>query len=144
MSGRRRGSSKKSRAASPETEARVAEMQARVRAELRDRPGVYRMLSPDGEIIYVGKSKKLRTRLLGYFRAEFPLEKGARIIREAGEIEWDYQPSEFAALLEEVATDQTPPAALQRDDEARCQTLRLYSNLERRGAQVHGGAQRRQ
>ena len=102
MSSRRRGSRKKSRAASPETEARVAEMQARVRAELRDRPGVYRMLSPDGEIIYVGKSKKLRTRLLGYFRAEFPLEKGARIIREAGEIAWDYQPSEFAALLEEL------------------------------------------
>ena len=90
------------RAAAAEVEARVAEMRLRVRAEARERPGVYRMLSPDGEIIYVGKSKRLRTRLLGYFRAAYPAEKGAHIIREAGEVEWEYHPSEFAALLEEL------------------------------------------
>ncbi|MFI5310609.1 MAG: UvrB/UvrC motif-containing protein [Gemmatimonadales bacterium] len=77
-------------------------MHEHVRQEVRERPGVYRMLSPDGEILYVGKSKKLRTRLLGYFRAAFPREKGARIIREAGDVAWDYLPSEFAALLEEL------------------------------------------
>jgi excinuclease UvrABC nuclease subunit len=77
-------------------------MRERVRAEVRERPGVYQMISPDGEIVYVGKSKKLRTRLMGYFRAEYPADKGARILREAGEITWDYQPSEFAALLEEL------------------------------------------
>jgi excinuclease UvrABC nuclease subunit len=77
-------------------------MHERVRMEVRDRPGVYRMLSPDGEILYVGKSRRLRTRLLGYFRAAFPHEKGARIIREAGGVAWDYLPSEFAALLEEL------------------------------------------
>jgi excinuclease UvrABC nuclease subunit len=77
-------------------------MQECVRADARERPGVYRMLSPDGEIVYVGKSKRLRTRLLGYFRAAYPAEKGARIIREAGTVEWDYHPSEFAALLEEL------------------------------------------
>jgi excinuclease ABC subunit C len=79
----------------------VAEMRAHVRANAKDRPGVYRMLSPDGEIVYVGKSKKLRTRLLSYFRCS-PEEKGARIVREACRIEWEYTPSEFAALLEEL------------------------------------------
>jgi excinuclease ABC subunit C len=79
----------------------VAEMRAHVRANAKDRPGVYRMLSPDGEIVYVGKSKKLRTRLLSYFRCS-PDEKGARIVREACRIEWEYTPSEFAALLEEL------------------------------------------
>jgi excinuclease ABC subunit C len=79
----------------------VAEMRAHVRASAKDRPGVYRMLSPDGEIVYVGKSKKLRTRLLSYFRCT-PDEKGARIVREACRIEWEYTPSEFAALLEEL------------------------------------------
>jgi excinuclease UvrABC nuclease subunit len=98
MSRRRRSK----RAAAPEVEARVARMHEHVRQGVRERPGVYRMLSPDGEILYVGKSKKLRTRLLGYFRAAFPREKGARIIREAGRVEWDYLPSEFAALLEEL------------------------------------------
>lgn len=95
-------SRRKRRAASPEVEARVAQMREVVRAGVRDRPGVYRMISPDGEIVYVGKAKKLRTRLMSYFRAEYPAEKGARIVREAGEIAWDYQPSEFAALLEEL------------------------------------------
>ena len=86
----------------PTPEAQLAIMRAAVKAEARDRPGVYRMLAADGEIVYVGKSKQLRTRLLSYFRCEFPADKGARIVREADRIEWDYAPSEFAALLEEL------------------------------------------
>ena len=60
------------------------------------------MLSPSGEIIYVGKSKRVRTRLLSYFRCAYPEEKGARIVREAASIDWEYAPSEFAALLNEL------------------------------------------
>jgi excinuclease ABC subunit C len=52
--------------------------------------------------VYVGKSKRVRSRLLSYFRCAFPEEKGARILREAERIEWEYMPSEFAALLEEL------------------------------------------
>ena len=62
---------------------------------------MYRWVSPDGEVVYVGKSKRLRTRLLSYFRCADD-EKGARIVREAATVEWDYTPSEFAALLEEL------------------------------------------
>jgi excinuclease ABC subunit C len=79
----------------------VADMRAHVRATAKDRPGVYRWLSPDGEVVYVGKSKRLRTRLLSYFRCAAD-EKGSRIVREATRIEWEYTPSEFAALLEEL------------------------------------------
>lgn len=82
--------------------ARLAALRDFVRGEASDRPGVYRMVSDAGEVVYVGKSKKVRTRLLSYFRAEFPKEKGARIVREATTIEWSYVPSEFAALLEEL------------------------------------------
>ncbi len=86
----------------PTSDAQLATMRAAVRSLAKDRPGVYRMLSAEGEIVYVGKSKKLRTRLLSYFRCSFPEDKGARIVREAEKIEWDYTPSEFAALLEEL------------------------------------------
>lgn len=79
----------------------LAAMRADVRAHCEDRPGVYRMLAPDGEIVYVGKAKRVRTRLMSYFRCG-PDEKGARIIREAGRLEWDYMPSEFSALIEEL------------------------------------------
>lgn len=81
---------------------RLAALRETVRASAVDRPGVYRMLGEGGEVVYVGKSKKVRTRLLSYFRASYPQEKGARIVREAASIEWSYVPSEFAALLEEL------------------------------------------
>lgn len=77
-------------------------MRADVRTRAEDRPGVYRMLSPEGEILYVGKSKRIRSRLLSYFRCSYPEDKGARIIREAHSLDWAYVPSEFAALLEEL------------------------------------------
>lgn len=77
-------------------------MRAHVTSNAGERPAVYRMLSADGEVVYVGKSKRLRTRLLSYFRCAFPEEKGARILREARVIEWEYVPNEFAALLREM------------------------------------------
>ena len=60
------------------------------------------MLDADGRIIYVGKAKRLRTRLLTYFRAEYPDDKAARILYAAHDIAWDYVPSEFAAYLGEL------------------------------------------
>ena len=86
----------------PTSDEQLAEMLAHVRANAGDRPGVYRMVADDGEIVYVGKSKRVRTRLLSYFRCAFPEEKGARILREASRVEWEYVPSEFAALLAEL------------------------------------------
>jgi excinuclease ABC subunit C len=50
----------------------------------------------------VGKAKRLRTRLLTYFRATYPEDKAARILYAASEIRWDYVPSEFAAYLGEL------------------------------------------
>ncbi len=86
----------------PTSDAQLAIMRTNVRDGAADRPGVYRMLSSDGEILYVGKSKRVRSRLLSYFRCAYPEEKGARILRSAESIEWDYTPSEFAALLQEL------------------------------------------
>jgi excinuclease ABC subunit C len=80
----------------------LASMRSHVRTNATDRPGVYRMIAGDGEIVYVGKSKRVRSRLLSYFRGEYPEDKGARILRDAERIEWEYVPSEFAALLEEL------------------------------------------
>jgi excinuclease ABC subunit C len=40
--------------------------------------------------------------LLTYFRARYPDDKAARILYAAGDIQWDYVPSEFAAYLGEL------------------------------------------
>ena len=84
------------------SDAQLAVMRSLVKDSAADRPGIYRMLSPTGEVVYVGKSKRLRSRLLSYFRCAYPGEKGARILREAESIDWEYTPSEFAALLREL------------------------------------------
>ena len=64
-------------------------------------PGVYGMLDRSGALIYVGKSKSLRSRLLSYFSESNEAEKGGRIVEGARAIQWETQPSEFAALLRE-------------------------------------------
>ena len=76
----------------------IALMRASVKAECKDRPGIYRMHSADGEVVYVGKSKKIRTRLLSYFRCSFPEDKGARILRDAVRIEGGGVPSTKGVL----------------------------------------------
>jgi excinuclease ABC subunit C len=81
---------------------RLGALRATVRAGAEDRPGIYRMVTDTGEVAYVGKSKRVRSRLLSYFRAEYPKDKAARIVRAAESIEWEYLPSEFAALREEL------------------------------------------
>lgn len=78
---------------------------ARLRREIHQAcprvPGVYGMLDRRGRLIYVGKSKALRSRLLSYFNPANAAEKGGRIIEATRAIQWETQPSEFAALLRE-------------------------------------------
>jgi len=44
----------------PTSDEQIAAMRSNVRDNALDRPGVYRMISSDGEIVYVGKSKRVR------------------------------------------------------------------------------------
>jgi excinuclease ABC subunit C len=83
----------------------AAELRADVRARCENRPGVYRMIGPGSEVLYVGKSIRVRSRLLSYFRAD-RREKAAEIIRHTHQIEWEYTPSEFASLLLEMRSIQ--------------------------------------
>jgi excinuclease ABC subunit C len=64
-------------------------------------PGVYGMIDAVGRLLYVGKSKLLRNRLLSYFLPGSKDEKAGRILQHARSIVWETQPSEFAALLRE-------------------------------------------
>jgi excinuclease ABC subunit C len=72
-----------------------------VRLRAEDRPGVYRMIDQNGDILYVGKSVRVRSRVLSYFNA-VPGEKPESIMRQARAVEWEYAPNEFAALLSEM------------------------------------------
>ena len=83
-------------------DADVQRLRAHVREQMRNVPGVYLMRGVHGEVLYVGKSTQVRTRLLSYFRLPWPEHRHARLLRETARIEWEPMPSEFAALLREV------------------------------------------
>jgi DNA polymerase-3 subunit epsilon len=48
--------------------ARIYPMDPQVRHNLVDKPGIYRMLRSNGDLLYVGKAKSLRQRINSYFR----------------------------------------------------------------------------
>ena len=77
-------------------------LRSRVKATAQRRPGVYQFLDQAGSVFYVGKARDLRARLLSYFSAPWPDSKSAHLIRAAADVTWRYQPSEFAALFEEL------------------------------------------
>jgi excinuclease ABC subunit C len=81
---------------------RAAALRARVRQHCPPRPGVYGMLDALGKLIYVGKAKALRARLLCYFRPNSRDPKAGRILEQTRAIVWEFVPSEFAALLREL------------------------------------------
>jgi excinuclease ABC subunit C len=81
---------------------RPGRLRAKVREHCPKRPGVYGMLDLRGVLIYVGKAKSLRTRLLSYFRTKSRDPKAGRILRHTRVILWEESPSEFGALLREL------------------------------------------
>lgn len=105
----------------------VERLRHRVRALSENRPAVYRMLDHAGRVVYVGKARRLRQRLLSYFRAQYP-EKPARILQGTAAIEWDYAPSEFAASLAELRDIRRyrPPCNVSMNRTRRVGFLKLF------------------
>src|SRR6266436_6562272 len=83
-------------------QAKPARLRSHVRLLAPSQPGVYGMIDSHHELIYVGKAKNLRTRLLSYFRARSRPRKAARIVAHTASVLWEVCPSEFASLLREL------------------------------------------
>ena len=67
---------------------------------LPKRPGVYLFKGDDGEILYVGKAKSLRSRLSNYFQNPRNLATRTRQMVEAAEsVEWIQVANEVEALM---------------------------------------------
>lgn len=49
----------------------------------------------------MGKSVRVKSRLLSYFRAK-PRDKAGKLIRDTQSVDWEYVPNEFAALVKEM------------------------------------------
>jgi excinuclease ABC subunit C len=66
------------------------------------RPGVYRMLDRNGEVLYVGKAKKLKARVANYARGQGHNNRIARMIAETASMEFVVTETETEALLLET------------------------------------------
>ncbi|HMP02414.1 MAG TPA: UvrB/UvrC motif-containing protein [Gemmatales bacterium] len=85
-----------------EAESRV-KLGAAVRAQCPSEPGVYGMVDAQGELLYVGKAKRLRARLLGYFRPKSAdAAKARRLLRRTRCLVWEPLPHEVLALVREL------------------------------------------
>ena len=67
-------------------------------------PGVYLMMDKTGQVIYVGKAKKLKNRVTSYFRGvEHHLPKVYRMVEQVQDFDYIVTDSEFEALVLECS-----------------------------------------
>lgn len=66
---------------------------------LTQRPGIYRMLNDQGEIIYIGKAKNLKNRVSSYFRNQNASPKQQAMVAKIAGIEVTVTHTEGEALL---------------------------------------------
>lgn len=87
--------------------------------ELPHKPGVYKYLNKDGEVIYVGKAKDLRNRIMQYFSGQDTRTQLPFLMAEATDLDFIVVSSELEALfLENTLIKQYMPEynIMLRDD----------------------------
>ncbi|MGI9251719.1 MAG: excinuclease ABC subunit UvrC [Pseudohongiellaceae bacterium] len=120
-------------------------------ANLSAKPGVYRMLDAQGEVLYVGKARNLRNRVGSYFRASGLSSRTLAMVNKIATIEVTITRSETEALLLEqslikstrpvyniqLRDDKSYPYILltEKDDYPR---LAFYRGKRRSGGRFYG------
>lgn len=90
-------------------------------ATLTHRPGVYRMLDAQGQVVYVGKARDLKRRVASYFGAKAHHPKTQALMRVVDRVEVTVTASEQEALLLEYTQIQAHAPrynVLYRDDKS--------------------------
>ena len=90
-------------------------------ANLTSRPGVYQMIDKEGEVLYVGKARHLKSRVSSYFRASGLTSKTLAMVNKIYDIRVTVTRGETEALLLEqnLIKSLRPPYNIQlRDDKS--------------------------
>jgi DNA polymerase-3 subunit epsilon len=90
---------------------RIYPLAADRRAALPDRPGVYRFLRRNGDVLYVGKAASLRKRVASHFKGRGPVtERGLELLTQVHDVRATEAASPVeAALLESDEIKQLDP-----------------------------------
>lgn len=82
--------------------AHVRRLREETLPRIPERPGVYFFKRKNGEVLYVGKARSLRSRVRSYLSAiDAHPERLRRLVRDARAIEWEETGTELEALLRE-------------------------------------------
>jgi len=83
--------------------------------DLPEGPGVYLFRGEGGTLLYVGKSRSLRSRVLAHFAKEHRDSKESKLARQVRDVEWIETAGELGALLlESQLVKQLAPSANRR------------------------------
>ena len=95
--------------------------------DLPEGPGVYLFRGEGGALLYVGKSRNLRSRVLEHFASEHRSGKEAKLTRQVRGVEWVETGGELGALLLEsrLVKDLAPSANRRLRKPAGLQCVRL-------------------
>lgn len=67
--------------------------------ECKDLPGVYRFYGEQGQLLYVGKSVQLRTRILSHFSQDHRGAKNLKMVNEVHHLDWTECEGDLSAQL---------------------------------------------
>lgn len=70
--------------------------------DLPETPGVYLFYGDDDALLYVGKSKNIRTRVLSHFASDHTSSREMRLCQQVRRIDWEETAGELGALLREA------------------------------------------
>ena len=76
-----------------------AHLDAHALDECEDVPGVYRFYGAQGQLLYVGKSVQLRTRILSHFTQDYRAAKNLKMISEIHHVDWTECDGDLSAQL---------------------------------------------
>ena len=79
---------------------------------LPNAPGVYLMKASDGNVIYVGKANRLRTRVRSYFRDKSTSALTSQMMRYVTEVDYIVTETEVEALILENNLIKAPSTPL--------------------------------
>jgi excinuclease ABC subunit C len=130
-------------AGAPDLEAGIAAIRA-VAKTLPVRPGVYRMLDARGDVLYVGKARTLRNRVVSYTQVARQTKRLQRMVAQTRSMQIVTTNSEAEALLLEaqlIKRYRPPYNVLLRDDKS-FPFILLREDHDFPRVQLHRGARR--
>lgn len=91
-----------------------------------EEPGIYRFYGDNDVLLYVGKSIRLRARVMSHFSSDHRDDREMKIAQQVKRIEWEVTAGEFSALLLEAEWVKTHSPLFNRQLRRQKTLLTLY------------------